>query len=484
MAPEMMDKFSRLLDEIGMDQPLWKELSSFDEAHTFCEKLGLPGAPRMTSSRKRRPSRASIRWSSHRGREGGRDGRGREERKVVMYFISDHVENAGVHSGDTTLIHPPQDLNRKQSAASRTPRSRLRDAQNVTRVFDIQFIAKNNDIKVIGCHLRAGYPHVPLPPDYVGVEVPQFSFSQFSGVDPVLGVHGEVTSTGEVACFGMDKYEVYDEKLEFLHSVQRLGAADFFTEHNVPCKVLPGNLGEDSEQKSEYSPKQHLADHLIDMYINLPSKAATAARTRHMAVARLQDAPRGLSGGLQHVTRDATPSQAHQHSELRARRHYVERKIRHRHEGGGFVTALVFPVGLQTRITDQMSLDKVASNIAGLAYCSYAMSMTASSVNVIALDDGLEAGVKVLFMPFARQPLLMRGPPRSLSNLDAINVFSFGRVPHKLATLPLLFGAVAAGRLTLDDVRKRLHNNPLRIFALLDQGHAKVENIFGRKYSS
>jgi carbamoyl-phosphate synthase/aspartate carbamoyltransferase len=168
----------------------------------------------------------------------------------------------------------------------------------VTGPFNIQFIAKNNEIEVIECNVQAArsfpfvskvtgidaiematkvmlglpvesYPDSGLPPDYVGVKVPQFSFSRLSGADPALGV--EMASTGEVACFGRDKYEAYlkvlistgivppkvnilfyigsyREKLEILPSEQKLdaarynifvtsGTADYLTEHNVPCKV-------------------------------------------------------------------------------------------------------------------------------------------------------------------------------------------------------------------------------------------------------
>ncbi|KAK7681733.1 hypothetical protein QCA50_015080 [Cerrena zonata] len=144
-----------------------------------------------------------------------------------------------------------------------------------------------------------------MPSDYVGVKVPQFSFSRLSGADPVLGV--EMASTGEVACFGKDKYEAYLKALIstgitppkknicsrlvvirrssscFLQyrSCTLLGTissllrvpADFLNEHSVPCKYLE-TLPEDAKdkQKSEYSLTQHLANNLIDMYINLPSK--------------------------------------------------------------------------------------------------------------------------------------------------------------------------------------------------------------------
>jgi carbamoyl-phosphate synthase / aspartate carbamoyltransferase len=218
--------------------------------------------------------------------------------KMIMHYISEHVENAGVHSGDATLIHPPQDLDPETVRRIEEATAKIGNALNVTGPFNIQFIAKNNEIKVIECNLRAArsfpfvskvtgidaiematkvmldlpvepYPDAGLPPDYVGVKVPQFSFSRLSGADPVLGV--EMASTGEVACFGRDKYEAYlkalistgivppeknilfsvggfKEKVELLPSVQKLqgagynifatsGTADFLSEHGVSCKV-------------------------------------------------------------------------------------------------------------------------------------------------------------------------------------------------------------------------------------------------------
>ena len=218
--------------------------------------------------------------------------------KLVMHYISEHIENAGVHSGDATLVLPPQDLDPQTVRRIEDATRKIANALNVTGPFNIQFIAKNNDIKVIECNLRAArsfpfvskvtgvdavematkvmldlpivpYPDLNLPPDYVGVKVAQFSFNRLSGADPVLGV--EMASTGEVACFGKNKYEAYmkaliatgivlpkknillsigsfKEKMEMLPSVQKLhqagynllgtaGTADFFTEHNIPCKV-------------------------------------------------------------------------------------------------------------------------------------------------------------------------------------------------------------------------------------------------------
>lgn len=206
-------------------------------------------------------------------------------------------------------------------------------ALNITGPYNIQFIAKDNEIKVIECNVRASrstpfvskvmgvdliematkamaglplqeYPPVNIPAEYVAVKVPQFSFSRLSGADPVLGV--EMASTGEVACFGRTKYEAYikgliatgfrlpnknillsigsfKDKLEMLPSIERLhkmgynlfataGTADYIQEHGLPVKfleVLPE--GDYDEQKAEYSLTQHLSNNLIDLYINLPS---------------------------------------------------------------------------------------------------------------------------------------------------------------------------------------------------------------------
>jgi len=325
-SPEMIDtaenrfKFSRLLDTIGVDQPLWKELTSFEEAHTFCAKVGYPVLVRPSyvlsgaamnvvstsddlsnyltqATAVSREHPVVISKYIEQAKEIEMDAVARDG-ILVMHYISEHVENAGVHSGDATLILPPQDLDPETVRRIEDATVKIARALNVTGPFNIQFIAKDNEIKVIECNLRAArsfpfvskvtgidaiematkvmlgfhvdpYPELSLPPNYVGVKVPQFSFSRLSGADPVLGV--EMASTGEVACFGKDKYEAYlkalistgitlpkknilfsiggfKEKLEMLPSVQKLhhsgynlfataGTADFFNEHNIPCKV-------------------------------------------------------------------------------------------------------------------------------------------------------------------------------------------------------------------------------------------------------
>jgi carbamoyl-phosphate synthase/aspartate carbamoyltransferase len=370
-------KFSRMLDRIEVDQPAWKELTSIDEARGFCDKVGYPVLVRpsyVLSGAAMNTVYSEHDLASYLGQAADVS---REHPVVITkyienakeiemdavalngvmvgHFISEHVENAGVHSGDATLILPPQDLSEETVRRIVEATRKIGNALNVTGPYNIQFIAKDNDIKVIECNVRASrsfpfvskvmgvdliematkamigapfqeYPPVNVPKDYVGVKVPQFSFSRLSGADPVLGV--EMASTGEVASFGRDKYEAYlkallstgfklprrnilfsigayKEKMEMLPSIQKLsqlgynlfataGTADFLKEHGVSVKYLehlPDH--EEEDMKSEYSLTQHLSNNLIDLYVNLPSNnrfrrpanyMSKGYRTRRMAV--------------------------------------------------------------------------------------------------------------------------------------------------------------------------------------------------------
>ncbi|KAK9474735.1 uncharacterized protein V1510DRAFT_405815 [Dipodascopsis tothii] len=382
-SPEMIDgaenryKFSRMLDRIGVDQPAWKELTSTDEASDFCEKVGYPVLVRPSyvlsgAAMNTVYSRDDLANYLQQAVEVSRDypvvitkyienakeiemDAVAKDGKMLMHVVSEHVENAGVHSGDATLIVPPQDLDPETVRRIEVATEKIGNALNVSGPFNIQFIAKDNEIKVIECNVRASrsFPFVskalgvdlielatkaivglpveaypepdqPIPKDYCAVKVPQFSFSRLAGADPVLGV--EMASTGEVAAFGHNKYEAYlkaliatgfrlpkknillsigsfKEKMELLPSVRKLhemgfslfataGTADFIQEHGIPVKYLEV-LDGDSDQKSEYSLTQHLANNLIDLYINLPSSnkfrrpasyMSRGYQTRRMAV--------------------------------------------------------------------------------------------------------------------------------------------------------------------------------------------------------
>ncbi|KAF2803066.1 aspartate carbamoyltransferase [Mytilinidion resinicola] len=383
-SPEMIDtaenryKFSRMLDRIAVDQPTWKELTSIDEAIEFCNRVSYPvlvrpsyvlsGAAMNTVYSKddlanylaqavdvSKEHPVVITKYIENAKEIEMDAVARNG-KMIGHFISEHVENAGVHSGDATLILPPQDLDQETVRRIEDATRKIGNALDITGPFNIQFIAKDNEIKVIECNVRASrsfpfvskvmgvdliematkamaglhleeYPPVNIPADYVGVKVPQFSFSRLSGADPVLGV--EMASTGEVACFGRTKYEAYikallstgfklprknillsigsfKDKLEMLPSIESLhklgfnlfataGTADYIQEHGIPVKFLEvlGNHYQDNDQKSKYSLTQHLANNLIDLYINLPSNnryrrpanyMSKGYQTRRMAV--------------------------------------------------------------------------------------------------------------------------------------------------------------------------------------------------------
>lgn len=381
-SPEMIDtaenryKFSRMLDRIEVDQPSWKELTSIEEATVFCDKVSYPvlvrpsyvlsGAAMNTVYSRddlanylnqavevSREHPVVITKYIENAKEIEMDAVARDG-VMTGHFISEHVENAGVHSGDATLICPPQDLEPETIARIEEATRKIGYALNVTGPFNIQFIAKDNEIKVIECNVRASrstpfvskvmgvdliematkvmlgkpvevYPPVNIPVDYVGVKAPQFSFSRLSGADPVLGV--EMASTGEVACFGRDRYEAYlkatistgfklpeknillsigsfKDKVEMLPSIRKMhqmgynlfatsGTADFLEEHGVPAKFLEVLGHEEKDQKSEYSLTQHLASNMIDLYINLPSSnkyrrpanyMSKGYRTRRMAV--------------------------------------------------------------------------------------------------------------------------------------------------------------------------------------------------------
>jgi len=379
-SPEMIDtaenryKFSRMLDRLGVDQPQWKELTSIEEAKEFCNKVKYPvlvrpsyvlsGAAMNTvyseHDLKNYLDQAADVSKDHpvvitkyieNAKEIEMDAVARNG-TMVCHFVSEHVENAGVHSGDATLILPPQDLDPETVRKIEDATRKIGDALNVTGPYNIQFIAKDNEIKVIECNVRASrsfpfvskvmgldliematkamaglplreYPPVSIPSDYVGVKVPQFSFSRLAGADPVTGV--EMASTGEVACFGRTKYEAYmkglistgfklpkknillsigayKDKMELLPAIQKLhklgyklfataGTADFLEEHGVPVQFLEA-LGSD-DQREEYSLTHALANNLIDLYINLPSSnkfrrpanyMSKGYRTRRMAV--------------------------------------------------------------------------------------------------------------------------------------------------------------------------------------------------------
>ena len=249
-------KFSAMLDRLGIDQPRWRELTSIDDIHEFVAEVGYPvlvrpsyvlsGAAMNVCSNdnelvdflklaaevsQKHP--VVVTEFIQNAQEVEMDAVARDG-EIIVYAISEHIEFAGVHSGDATIQFPPQKLYVETVRRIKKIAGQIARALEISGPFNIQFLAKDNDIKVIECNLRASrsFPFVSkvlklnfiefatkvmlgIPVDkpaknefdldYVGIKASQFSFSRLQKADPVLGV--DMVSTGEVGCMGEDTYE-------------------------------------------------------------------------------------------------------------------------------------------------------------------------------------------------------------------------------------------------------------------------------------
>ena len=253
---ENRHKFSAMLDDLLIDQPRWKELSSINDIFEFVDRIGFPvlirpsyvlsgAAMNVVSNRdelthflnlaakvsKQYP--VVVSEFIENAKEIEIDAVARQG-EMLAYAISEHVEFAGVHSGDATMVFPAQKIYFETARRIKRISRQIAKELNISGPFNIQFLAKDNNIKVIECNLRASrsMPFVSkvlkinlielatrvmlgLPAekpqktvfelDYVGVKAPQFSFSRLAMADPVLGV--DMSSTGEVGCIGEGFYE-------------------------------------------------------------------------------------------------------------------------------------------------------------------------------------------------------------------------------------------------------------------------------------
>lgn len=249
-------KFSEMCDELGIDQPRWKELTSMDEIYHFADEVGFPllirpsyvlsgAAMNVVSNKEELEHYLTLATNVSKqypvvvtefvnnAKEIEIDAVAKDG-EVLIYAISEHVEFAGVHSGDATIVFPAQKLYIETVRRIKKIARQIAKALEISGPFNMQLLAKNNDIKVIECNLRASRsfpfvskvlkvnfidiatrvmlgldPNVPhksaFELDYVGIKAPQFSFSRLQKADPVLGV--EMASTGEVGCIGEDYYE-------------------------------------------------------------------------------------------------------------------------------------------------------------------------------------------------------------------------------------------------------------------------------------
>ncbi len=345
---ENRHKFSAMLDELGIDQPRWKELSEIDEIYRFTEEVGFPviirpsyvlsgAAMNIVSNRselehflnmasmvsKQYPVVVSRFIEDAKEIEMDAVARGGE---IICYAISEHVEFAGVHSGDATMLFPPQKIYVETVRRIKRISRLIAEDLRISGPFNIQFLAKDNDVMVIECNLRASrsFPFIskvlktnfitlatqvmlgrPVQKpdkslfdlDYVGVKASQFSFSRLQKADPVLGV--EMVSTGEVGCIGDNYYEAIlkammsvgysipekgvlfssgptRSKIELLNSARMLqekglaiyatgGTHDFFTKNGIRSVMLhwPGDDG--SPNTMEF-----LREKKIDLVVNIP----------------------------------------------------------------------------------------------------------------------------------------------------------------------------------------------------------------------
>ena len=341
-------KFSQLLDKLAIDQPSWEELSSLEEAEKFADNVGYPVLVRpsyvlsgaaMSIALSKNELKDYLKKASEVNKEhpvviskfitGAKeieiDAVARKG-ELFCYAISEHVENAGVHSGDATIVLPPQRTYLETMRRVKTISKNIAKSLKITGPFNIQFIAKDNDVKVIECNLRASrsFPFVSkvfkinfidlatkiimnknvakidrssFDLDYVGVKASQFSFTRLKGSDPLLSV--EMSSTGEVACLGDDFNEAFlkslisvgftlpkktillstgpiDSKAEFLESTKILnkmgfkfyatgGTADFMKANGLDAEVLFWPL-----EKKEPNVLTYISDKKIDLVINIP----------------------------------------------------------------------------------------------------------------------------------------------------------------------------------------------------------------------
>ena len=369
-SPESIDrsenrhKFSVLLEKLQIDQPEWKELTNLSEAKIFAKKVGYPvlvrpsyvlsGAAMSVAltddeliTYLKKASEVSpehpvvISKFIENAKEIEIDAVAKKG-ELFVYAISEHVENAGVHSGDATLVLPPQRTFLETTRKIKKITRKIAQALRINGPFNIQFIAKDNNVKVIECNLRASrsFPFVSkifklnfidvatkiimgidVPAidkscfelDYVGVKAPQFSFTRISGADPVLGV--EMASTGEVACIG-DSFEEaflkallsvgfdlpnknillstgpFESKALFLPLAKKLqelgyklyatrGTSEFMKYHGISSEVLYWPL-----EKKEPNVVSYITEKKIDLIINIPKNVEQEELTNDYIIRR------------------------------------------------------------------------------------------------------------------------------------------------------------------------------------------------------
>jgi carbamoyl-phosphate synthase large subunit len=345
---ENRHKFSTLCDNLKIDQPRWKELTSIQDTFDFVDEVGFPvlirpsyvlsGAAMNVVSNKEemehylklaakvsRQYPVVVSEFIEQAKEIELDAVAKNG-ELVAYAISEHVEFAGVHSGDATIVFPAQKIYFETMRRIKRISRMIAKELNISGPFNIQFLAKDNDIKVIECNLRASrsFPFVSkilkvnfielatqvilgkevqkpgksvFDLDCIGIKAPQFSFSRLLKADPILGV--DMASTGEVGCIGENFYEAilksmlsvgYNypkknillstgpmrSKVELVNSCKLLtekgynlfgtkGTAEFLEMNGIPCSVLHW-----PDEDKKPNTLDYLKNKMIDLVINIP----------------------------------------------------------------------------------------------------------------------------------------------------------------------------------------------------------------------
>ncbi len=361
---ENRDKFSAMLDRQGIDQPAWRALTSFDDIKSFVEQVGFPVLVRpsyvlsgaamnvchsydelerflamATEVSKEFPVVVSQFMQETKEIEFDAVA---DKGEVIEYAISEHIEYAGVHSGDATMVFPAQNIYFSTIRRIKKISRRIAKELNISGPFNIQYLAKGSDIKVIECNLRASrsFPFVSkilkrnfidtatrimldapyerpdkseFDIDRIGVKASQFSFARLQNADPVLGV--DMSSTGEVGCLGDDFNEALlnamiatgynipgknilvssgglKGKVDLLEPIKQLeksgyaifatdGTAKFLKENGVNASVVSWP-DEDGENKV----MDMIADHKFDLIINVPKNQTKRELTNGYRIRR------------------------------------------------------------------------------------------------------------------------------------------------------------------------------------------------------
>ncbi|MDR3795774.1 carbamoyl-phosphate synthase (glutamine-hydrolyzing) large subunit [Phocaeicola sp.] len=347
---ENRNKFSAMLDQLGIDQPAWQELTSLDDVKDFVKKVGYPVLVRpsyvlsgaaMNVCYDQEELERFLQMASEVSKEYpvvvsqfmqetkeiefdavAQNG------EIVEYAISEHIEYAGVHSGDATLVFPAQHIYFATARQIKKISRKIAKELNISGPFNIQYLAKNNDVKVIECNLRASrsFPFVSkvlkrnfietatrimldapyvrpdklaFDIDWIGVKASQFSFARLQNADPVLGV--DMSSTGEVGCLGDDFDEALlnaliatgykipkksvlfssgatKSKVDLLDASHMLhqkgydiyataGTAAFLNSHGIPTTPV---FWPDERPHAENNVMKMIAEHKFELIVNIP----------------------------------------------------------------------------------------------------------------------------------------------------------------------------------------------------------------------